>query len=111
MAMRDLINGNAALSAEMAMAMCFAAGIQEDPPDQTDPGVLAVVSCRQAHAPVFRDRLLPITWTRDADSTAALFRFETGYTLPSEPVCLEIRLYARAGLHSSTCSSCASPRG
>ena len=70
----------------------------ENPPDRADPCVLAVVSCRQANAPQFQDRLLPITWPRDADSTAALFRFQTGDALPAEPLCFEIRLYARAGL-------------
>lgn len=68
------------------------------PPGRTDPGVLAVVSCRQANAPMFQDRLLAITWPHDADSTAALFRIQTGAALPPEPLSLEIRLYTRAGL-------------
>lgn len=70
----------------------------EVPPDRTDPGVVVVISCRQANAPQFHDRLLTITWPHDADSTVALFRMQTGDGLPAEPLCLEIRLYARAGL-------------
>jgi hypothetical protein len=78
-----------------------AAGVKrpvQAPPDRTDPGVLVVMSCRQANAPHFKDQLLAITWPRDADSTAALFRFETGDAPSPEPFCLEIRLYARTGL-------------
>jgi hypothetical protein len=41
--------------------------------------------------------MLRLSWPLESDTTSAFFHFETGATLPPEPLKIEVRLYALAG--------------